>query len=684
MIRQLTRTAIGTAAVCTVAARAAEELNSRLPTPLQVHPGHLRFISPRVNMDAPVKRRHPLWKPDGLAAALDDTGSPTEDAVAEMADWPRRHLLQAPLPPRLRRMAQLLGQAERRKDLDEVVEEKVADVLGEPTEKPTVTVVAEQLAKVKARFLKRRELHSSKSTEDFWPTFSALLAKWLDKPLEEIGQSTVESDLRELDIRIMKDREAAATNEDYLSRVERERDDLQVEVAELREESDSLLVQLEMAQKEQASLEKTAETMRGQLEELQVEAATVPEDNGVTSEGLSELQFKLSQVGDLDEPEVEVRRALKLMAGRLDPILQRKLEPYLQGLEWPAVLRQLDIAKGRTAGACERLDPAAQLRMLTEPLGQLGCHFEVDGNRTVSSEAQQLRNMRNLWAHNMDLEEWDVARTYGFLFELLSALGDEDGALEAQEHLDRVLLHYSWGSTVDVLQDVRDETLAAEGAASKMTAGSDEALEVVTPSESVMVRADAEDTPLVGAARLTYVPWKATGGGSLEPLDELWRAENRGLVRGVVEQIVGFEGPIYLPRLVSLVGAEFGLRRVKGSRRTDIEEQVRAAEVTVDLDGFVWPSDVEPDSWAEFRPSGSDVPRELHEISPVETRNAARFILAEDPGLVGESLDREIMQTFGKSRRTSQLRKHLKRSLGVDAEKLRDRPAGVRRVSSEG
>ena len=196
MIRQLTRTAIGTAAVYTVAANAAEELNSRLPTPLQVHPGHLRFISPRVNMDAPVKRRHPLWEPDGLAAALDETGSPTEDAVAEMADWPRRHLLQAPLPPRLRRMAQLLGQAERRKDLDEVVEEKVADVLGEPTEKPTVTVVAEQLAKVKARFPKRRELHSSKSTEDFWPTFSALLARWLGKPLEEIDQSTVEREYR--------------------------------------------------------------------------------------------------------------------------------------------------------------------------------------------------------------------------------------------------------------------------------------------------------------------------------------------------------------------------------------------------------------------------------------------------------------------------------------------------------
>lgn len=672
IIRQMTRTAVGTAAIYTVAANAAEELNSRLASSLQVHPGHLRFVSPRVNVDAPVKRRHPLWKPDGLAAALDDTGSPTEDAVAEMADWPRRHLLQAPLPPRLRRMAQLLAQAERRKDLDEVVEEKVADALGEAPEKPVVAAAVDQVAKVKALFPKRRELHSSESTGDFWPTFSTLLAKWLDKPVEEINQSAVEDDLKELDIRIMKDRESAATNEDYLTRVERERDDLQVEIAELREENDSLLVQLEVAQKEQTALEKTAAAMRGQLEELQIEAATVPEDSGVTSEGLSELQFKLSQVGDLEEPDVEVRRALKLMAGRLDPILQQKLEPYLQGLEWPAVLRQLDLAKGRTAGTYERHDPAAQLRMLTEPLGQLGYHFEVDGNRRVSAEAQQLRNMRNLWAHNMELGEWDVARTYGFVYELLTALGDEEGAQEAQEHLDRVLLHYSLGSSIEVLQNVRDETLAKEDAASETAIGRAETEEAVQPSESVMVRADAEDTPLVGAARLSYVPWETSGAGSLEPLDELWRAENRELVRSVVEEIVSFEGPIYLSRLISLVGAEFGLQRVKGSRRTDIEEQVRATEVTVDAEGFVWPRDVDPKSWAEFRPSGSDVPREFDEISPVEIRNAARFILAEDPGLVGESLDREIMQTFGKSRRTAGLRKHLKRSLGANAEKVRE------------
>lgn len=140
---------------------------------------------------------------------------------------------------------------------------------------------------------------------------------------------------------------------------------------------------------------------------------------------------------------------------------------------------------------------------------------------------------------------------------------------------------------------------------------------------------------------------------------------------------MGFEGPISLPRLVSLVGAGFGLQRAEGSRRTDIEEQVGVADVTVDGDRFVRPSDVNPDSWSEFRPSGSDVPGEFYEISPVEIRNAPCFILAEDPSLVGESLDREIMQTFGKSLRTAGLRKHLKVSLGSTRRRCGPRPEEV-------
>lgn len=135
---------------------------------------------------------------------------------------------------------------------------------------------------------------------------------------------------------------------------------------------------------------------------------------------------------------------MTLTADRLDPILQRKLKPCLQGFEWTAVLKRLDVARGKRPSAYERDDPAAQLRMLTEPWGELGYFFEADGNRTVSTEAQQLRAMRSRLSHQGDLGEWEVVRTYGFVYELLSALEDEEGALVAGVR-GSVLLRYSLG-----------------------------------------------------------------------------------------------------------------------------------------------------------------------------------------------------------------------------------------------
>lgn len=77
----------------------------------------------------------------------------------------------------------------------------------------------------------------------------------------------------------MKDRETAATGEIYLSGVERGRDDLQVEPAELREENDSLLAQPEATQRASSSREKFAEGMREQLAEDQMVAEAIPQDN---------------------------------------------------------------------------------------------------------------------------------------------------------------------------------------------------------------------------------------------------------------------------------------------------------------------------------------------------------------------------------------------------------------------
>ena len=695
VVKQLTRTAVGTAAVYAVAASAVDELNQRLPKPLRVGAGQVRTIAPKVNMENPVMRRHPLWTADDLTLALDDKGEPLPQAVEQMALSPRMSLLGAVLPADLRRIAQLLDRQERRKDVEEKVEERVADALAEAvgvkvsgvpevsetsaasrvpetSVAPAVSEVSKGAvvsgvgSRLRARFPRRSELHASGSGGDFWPSFSALVAKWLGKDLGEISEASVESDIRELDVRITREREAAVVTEAHLSTVERERDDLLVQVAGLKEESDSLAAQLEASQAEVVALTNATEGMRSQLEELQV-AVEVPEQNAAPSTGLADLQRKLAQAAQsLGEPRDEVGEALDLLSQHLDPILQQSLAGYLKGTEWTAVLRQLDVAKGREPGFYQTTDPAAQLRMLTEPLGNLGYHFEVDNLRTVSATAQQLRALRNRWAHHDSFDSWDVVRAYGSVYQLLSVLEDTDGALRAQEKMNRVQLGYALGDSIGDLQSL-GTPVAAPDPALKGEPETPEVDDAVEPSEVVMVRAGGEETPLVGATRLRYVPWQVTEGRSRETLDELSVPKHRELVQSVVEEIVDFEGPISLERLISLVGAEFGFLRVRGSRRYDIERQVRKAQVQVDRDGFVWPSQLDPESWEEFRPSGSEVVRDFVDVSPVEIRNAADFILERKPWLAGENLHREVLQTFGRSRLTPQVQKHMVKSLGAGA-----------------
>src|SRR5262249_40569237 len=44
--------------------------------------------------------------------------------------------------------------------------------------------------------------------------------------------------------------------------------------------------------------------------------------------------------------------------------------------------------------------------------------------------------------------------------------------------------------------------------------------------------------------------------------------------------------------------------------------------LVVDDDAFIWPSDIDPDTWDEFRPNDSTVKRPFTDISPVEIANA--------------------------------------------------------------
>lgn len=742
VVRELTRLAVGTAAVYTVSSDAVEALNNALPPSLRVEPGHIRFIAPKVNLEKPDLRRHPQMEPDQVAFALDEDGQPLPAAQTEVAHGPRKSLLDAPLPTSMRRPFDLLGQAERRIELArqvdiEAAREPAREIAIEIPDEGPADPVSDNQASVDQttpeatvpmlhKFPRRADRHrighrdgrgdaqtgdqTNSQTGDFWHRFRTLLGGWLNKPLDQISEETVEDDLLELDRRILRDRRTLEVHEAYLSDVEAKHNKLETRLAEVNEDKASLEVQLDQAQSLLELAQARVESLLEQLEEAGRAPAPQPEpDRNGELERLALLQEKLNADAEPIDARAEVGRALELLTQRLEPIIEAELEPRLQGIHWTRVLTESDLARGRRPGTYNAIDPQAQLRMITEPLGRWGFPFERDSNRSVSAYGQQLRGLRNRWAHGHAFEEWDAIRAHDTLHKLLALLGDEGGADQAlamreevqgrlrvmddSERLNQLLESIETAKRADVIptgtmrtlpiagipEEIPIEGLDTEGAAeiSGVTAhttlpnrSSQDAGDVLTenldsakPDAATLVRADASATPTIGDQRIEYEPWRKVGRGDRELLDRLNVRSVQQMVEEVAGEIVDFEGPIAMDRLLGLIGNEFGMTRLHERRRKSLLRRVRATELVVDGDGFVWPDSIDPESWAEFRPNGPDVERAIVDVSPVEIRNAARVLLTSDPSLEGEELERKVLATFGRSRMTKVTAKHLRDAL---------------------
>ena len=712
VVKELTRLAVGTAAVYTVSSDAVEALNNALPPSLRVEPGCIRFIAPKVNLENPDLRRHPQMEPDQVAFALDEDGHPLPAAQSEVAHGPRKSLLDAPLPTSMRRPFDLLGQAERRIELARQVDNQVATGTAEVTtgsadegtSATTTEVPREPTPDVKEprlhKFPRRADRHGDQTNAqpgDFWHRFRTLLGGWLDKPLDQISEETVEDDLLELDRQILRERRTLEVHEAYLSDVEAKHNKLETRLAEANEDKASLEAQLEQAKSLLEHTQAQVDSLLEQLEEAGRAPAPQPEpDRNGELERLALLQEKLNADAEPIDARAEIGRALELLTQRLEPIIEDELEPRLQGIHWTRVLTESDLARGRKPGTYNAIDPQAQLRMITEPLGRWGFPFERDNNRSVSAYGQQLRGLRNRWAHGHAFEEWDAIRAHDTLHKLLALLGDEGGAAQAlamreevqgrlrvmddSERLSQLLESIETAKRADVIPTGTVRTLPIAGIPEEISGVtahtklpnrlSQDAGDVLTenldsakPDAATLVRADASATPTIGDQRIEYEPWRKVGRGDRELLDRLNVRSVQQMVEEVAGEIVDFEGPIAMDRLLGLIGNEFGMTRLHERRRKSLLRRVRATELVVDGDGFVWPDSIDPESWAEFRPNGPDVERAIVDVSPVEIRNAARVLLTSDPSLEGEELERKVLATFGRSRMTKVTAKHLRDAL---------------------
>ncbi|WKK72616.1 DUF3320 domain-containing protein [Rathayibacter oskolensis] len=349
-----------------------------------------------------------------------------------------------------------------------------------------------------------------------------------------------------------------------------------------------------------------------------------------------------------------VQLGLDHLALRLNDILTRKLAHVLGTLEWPTVLRELDRAKGYPERTYDSADLQAQLRMLTERLGGLKYPFDDPYTRVVSTLGSELRIVRNRWAHNDDFTGLDAWRTQDFVVRLLEHFNDGEGLPVARELREAAMLA--------VVQEYGIVPTAAPSGVAEQEEPAEKEEDVV-PDQSVLVREDAAATPTIGASRTEFEPWTVVSVGDVNVLDDLPKKAAKEKVRAVVAEITAFEGPIALERLAQLVGRSFGLQRVHAARSEKIRRQIKASEVFVDPERFVWPLGLDPETWSEFRPNTSGADRNLLHISSREIANAAEFLLRTDPQLDRTTLEIRLLQTFGRRRRTPAFTSHLAKGI---------------------
>ncbi|WP_102509570.1 DUF3320 domain-containing protein [Sanguibacter massiliensis] len=361
------------------------------------------------------------------------------------------------------------------------------------------------------------------------------------------------------------------------------------------------------------------------------------------------------------DARIAVSAGLDHLADRLGPIIAERLPVDLAGLPWTAVLNQLDQIAGRPPRVYSATDLQAQLKMLTRRLGALGYPFD-DSKQTVSTLGRELTIVRNARAHGDDFSALDAWRALDYCVRLLEHFGD-GGADRARE------LRHATFEVYVAEQGVGAAAPAplppAEVEPAPTTARS---VDVVTPPAGAFDRDTTPDATVVGEARMPFEPWAVVAAGEVDVLDNLRKVPAKNKVRAVASEIVDAEWPIHLDRLTALVAASFGLRRMHPPRAKKISHQARQAGVCVDEHNFVWPDAETAETWTEFRPNASNVPRPFEHVSPVEIANALAFHREHLPDADEDTIARATLQTFGRSRRTKSVDAHLALATAVASQ----------------
>ena len=137
----------------------------------------------------------------------------------------------------------------------------------------------------------------------------------------------------------------------------------------------------------------------------------------------------------------KVGEALTVMAEALEPFIADTVAARLDTSEvpWTAILQKLDQDRGRGFGAYSVNDPSLQLRALTERLGTLGFPFDNVLPRVGKAYASELRQVRNLWAHNEPFTPQSAFRAIDTALQLVDLISAPAEAEKLRALKDEVL-----------------------------------------------------------------------------------------------------------------------------------------------------------------------------------------------------------------------------------------------------
>jgi hypothetical protein len=148
--------------------------------------------------------------------------------------------------------------------------------------------------------------------------------------------------------------------------------------------------------------------------------------------------------------------------------------------------------------------------------------------------------------------------------------------------------------------------------------------------------------------------------GEQSVVAELPKKAAKMKVRAVAAEIADFEGPIHIERLARRCAAAFQFGRLNKQRIKQLSYQIGVTEgLTVDQYGFVWPADLDPDEWREFRPQSDASSRAFEEVSPHEIANASRFLERRLGRDNEEAFQHAVAAIFGRSKITKSAAAHL-------------------------